>query len=224
MMGTIPSSVVAATTQPVPARDFRLNRALGTDLLPPDPMDAVSLRRASELAHDLVHDQLMPDPPSIVLEPGRALTSDSQLLLVAVVDVKDDVMPPHLVLDGGRNICDPLPHEYHQVISVDRPTAAATTSYRLVGPICTPADVVMYGWRLPAAERGDVLAVTLLDVEPDQYGYTVIVPGFGFLRDRFTEPFLVNWQLTRIGAVSPSEIAVSIMAELIALRKRRRQA
>ena len=52
------------------------------------------------------------------------------------------------------------------------------------------------------AERGDVLAVTLVDIEPDQYGYTVIVPGFGFLRDLFPEPHIVNWRLSRRGAVS----------------------
>ena len=47
-----------------------------------------------------------------------------------------------------------------------------------------------------------MLAVTLLDIEPDQYGYTVIVPGFGFLRDRFPDPYIVNWKLDRIAATS----------------------
>jgi len=36
---------------------------------------------------------------------------------------------------------------------------------------------------IEGAERGDVLAVTLMDIEPDHYGYTVIMPGFGLLRD-----------------------------------------
>lgn len=52
------------------------------------------------------------------------------------------------------------------------------------------------------AERGDVLAVTLLDIEPEQYGYTVVVPGFGFLRDRFPNPYIVNWKLDRLAATS----------------------
>jgi formamidase len=55
---------------------------------------------------------------------------------------------------------------------------------------------------IDGAERGDVLAVTLLDVEPNQYGYTVIVPGFGFLRDRFPDPYIVNWKLDRLAATS----------------------
>ena len=65
----------------------------------------------------------------------------------------------------------------------------------LVHPMTGPVFV-------EGAVRGDVLAVTLLDIEPDQYGYTVIVPGFGFLRDRFPDPYIVNWKLDRIAATS----------------------
>src|SRR5262249_56747556 len=43
------------------------------------------------------------------------------------------------------------------------------------------------------AEPGDLLDVEILDIEPDTYGYTVEVPGFGFLRDEFPEPFKVAW-------------------------------
>jgi len=66
---------------------------------------------------------------------------------------------------------------------------------------------------IEGAERGDVLAVTLLDIEPDQYGYTVIVPGFGFLRDIYTEPYLVNWRLSRTHAESDQMPGVRIPFE-----------
>ena len=65
----------------------------------------------------------------------------------------------------------------------------------LVHPMTGPVHI-------NGALRGDVLAVTLIDIEPDEYGYTVIVPGFGFLRDLFPEPHVVNWRLSRLGAVS----------------------
>ena len=45
------------------------------------------------------------------------------------------------------------------------------------------------------AEPGDLLEVEIVDVEPDSYGYTVEVPGFGFLRDVFPDPFKVNWDI-----------------------------
>jgi len=45
------------------------------------------------------------------------------------------------------------------------------------------------------AQPGDLLEVEILDVTPDTYGYTVQVPGFGFLRDVFPDPFMVRWDL-----------------------------
>ena len=48
------------------------------------------------------------------------------------------------------------------------------------------------------AEPGDLLEVKLLDIEADpwgHHGYTAQVPGFGFLRDVFTEPHIVHWEL-----------------------------
>jgi formamidase len=52
------------------------------------------------------------------------------------------------------------------------------------------------------AEPGDLLEAEILDIEPDRYGYTVQVPGFGFLRDVFPEPFKVNWDLAHGWATS----------------------
>ncbi len=60
------------------------------------------------------------------------------------------------------------------------------------------------------AEPGDVLEVEILDVEPDRYGYTVQVPGFGFLRDVFPEPFKVAWDLADGWATSPDLPGVRI--------------
>lgn len=60
------------------------------------------------------------------------------------------------------------------------------------------------------AAPGDVLAVTLLDIEPDKFGYTIIVPGFGFLRDVFPDPFIARWDLSRRGATSPDIPGVKI--------------
>lgn len=45
------------------------------------------------------------------------------------------------------------------------------------------------------AEPGDVLEVTLVEVDPQPFGFTVQVPGFGFLRDVFTEPSIVRWTI-----------------------------
>ncbi|MBX2823979.1 MAG: acetamidase/formamidase family protein [Gammaproteobacteria bacterium] len=82
----------------------------------------------------------------------------------------------------------------------------AAVDLNLVHPMTGPVYI-------EGAERGDVLAVTLLDIEPDQFGYTVIVPGFGFLRDVYTEPYLVNWRLSRTHAESDQMPGVKIPYE-----------
>ena len=57
---------------------------------------------------------------------------------------------------------------------------------------------------MESAEPGDVLEVELLEYEtPDRSASTCIIPGFGFLADVFTEPFLVRWELD--GAVARSD-------------------
>jgi formamidase len=48
------------------------------------------------------------------------------------------------------------------------------------------------------AEPGDLLEAEIVAIEPDpwdQWGYTVEVPGFGFLRDEFPDPYIVHWRL-----------------------------
>lgn len=45
------------------------------------------------------------------------------------------------------------------------------------------------------AEPGDLLEVEHLDIAPESYGWTRIIPGLGFLRDLFREPFIVHWNL-----------------------------
>lgn len=45
------------------------------------------------------------------------------------------------------------------------------------------------------AEAGDTLEIEILDVRHLAWGWTSIIPGLGFLKDRFAEPFLFHWTL-----------------------------
>ncbi|MCH2447027.1 MAG: acetamidase/formamidase family protein [Candidatus Marinimicrobia bacterium] len=75
------------------------------------------------------------------------------------------------------------------------PADVAGANLNVVHPLTGPVYI-------NGAERGDVLAVTLIDIEPNPFGYTVIVPGFGFLRDLYPEPHIVRWNLDRSAATS----------------------
>jgi acetamidase/formamidase len=46
------------------------------------------------------------------------------------------------------------------------------------------------------AEPGDVLKVTLHKIELGDWGWTAIIPGFGFLADEFDEPWLKTFEFT----------------------------
>jgi formamidase len=45
------------------------------------------------------------------------------------------------------------------------------------------------------AEPGGLLEVQLLGYESDDFGTTSVIPGFGFLADLFTEPYVVKWAI-----------------------------
>ncbi len=45
------------------------------------------------------------------------------------------------------------------------------------------------------AEPGDVLQVDVLEVAHKGWGWSSVISGMGFLKDRFREPYLFHWQL-----------------------------
>ena len=59
-------------------------------------------------------------------------------------------------------------------------------------------------------EPGDLLQVEINHIEPGKWGFTTIMPGFGFLRDIFEDPFIVHWDIHGDYAVSPSLPGVRI--------------
>ena len=99
--------------------------------------------------------------PTLYLEPGRALTSDAQILLIRVGDIKSGGGgKTYAVTDGGlQNIAYPLSYEYHACFLVNRVSAAANRRYHIVGPLCSPEDILYRNWQLPELELGDLLAV-----------------------------------------------------------------
>jgi formamidase len=63
---------------------------------------------------------------------------------------------------------------------------------------------------IDGAKRGDAIAVTVIDIAPDDFGTTTIVPGFGFLRDKIPGPYIVHWNLNRVEARSKDLPGVAI--------------
>ena len=61
------------------------------------------------------------------------------------------------------------------------------------------------------AEPGDALEIEFLDIAPQPFGWTGIIPGVGFLRDIMTEPFVVHWKIRDGWATSEQIPGVRIL-------------
>jgi diaminopimelate decarboxylase len=158
-------SLACPTVRPIHALEARLNQALGIELSPRLPGSALAIRDAMALLILTIEDhyrQAGRARPRIVVEPGRAVTGDAQLLLTRVVNVQDEEDGvTHAVLDAGFCVASPVPNEVHEIYPVALPRGGQgqRRRYRLVGPVCSPADVLYASRELPALAPGDALAI-----------------------------------------------------------------
>jgi acetamidase/formamidase len=77
---------------------------------------------------------------------------------------------------GGQVTADSTVEDFQ---GIDR-----TQIHALTGPI-----------GVHGAEVGDVLEVKVLEVAHQRWAWTSVIPGLGFLEERFTEPCLFQWKL-----------------------------
>jgi formamidase len=78
-------------------------------------------------------------------------------------------------------------------IQLDQTSTAEDVAAAKLGPVHPLTGPVF----VKGAEPGDLLEAEIVAIEPDpwdQWGYTVEVPGFGFLRDEFPDAYIVHWR------------------------------
>jgi len=99
--------------------------------------------------------------PILIFEPGRAITSDAQILLVTVGEIKKRKSGASFAItDGGmQNIAFPLSFEYHRCFLANRCSARIKDRYHVTGPLCSPEDLLYRNRRLPELKAGDILAI-----------------------------------------------------------------
>ncbi|MGI5152068.1 type III PLP-dependent enzyme [Plantactinospora sp. CA-294935] len=115
--------------------------------------------------------------PVVAFEAGRYLVAECGTLLSTVLDVKRSGGRTFVVLDaginnlGGVSATGRLLPPSAQPVGPDAPDAEPVT---LVGPLCTPLDVLGRDARLPDPRVGDVVAIPNVGA----YGLTASVLGF----------------------------------------------
>jgi formamidase len=82
-----------------------------------------------------------------------------------------------------------------QISRDSSPDDVAKVNLNVVHPLTGPVYV-------EGAEPGDLLVCEILEVGYPDFAFTVQVPGFGFLRDEFPDPYIAKWDLADGWAVS----------------------
>src|SRR5947207_9267578 len=106
-------------------------------------------------------------------------------------------VPPVLEVDEGEEVLlETLDGVDGQLGPAATAASIAAMDAGAVHPLTGPVFV-------KSARPGDLLEVELVDILPQPYAFTAIVPGLGFLRDLYTTPYLVQWRIADGWATSP---------------------
>ncbi len=102
----------------------------------------------------------------IVIELGRYFVGEAGVYITRIVDRKVSRGHTYLVTDGGLNHHLSASGNFGQVIRKNYPVAIANRAdavpretVSVVGPLCTPLDLLADRMELPAAQVGDLVAV-----------------------------------------------------------------
>jgi diaminopimelate decarboxylase len=144
---------------------FEMLRYLAIGRLPrsPRPAPADFFSQYGTVVTDVVTDGCRRrglELPKLILEPGRSLVSDAQVLLLSVGAVRERPgIGRFAITDGGAmTVSMMFLSEHHAVLLANR-DAPLDDRTHVFGRLPSPMDVVYRGARLPRLERGDLLAV-----------------------------------------------------------------
>ncbi len=99
-------------------------------------------------------------------------------------------IPPVLEVDPGEEVA------LETRDASDGQTRPGTTAADLAGMDSKVGHPLTGPVYIKGAQPGDLLEIEYLDISPQPYGFTRFVPGRGFLRDAFIEPYLVHWDIS----------------------------
>lgn len=127
--------------------------------------------------------ELLPSKTSEYPSPEYSLSKDQ------THNKFSNSIPPVLHVNSGAVIEAYTEEATDGQLTLDSDTAALMNiSFDPIHPLTGPVFV-------EEAEPGDVLAVKLHKIEIGNWGWTAILPGFGFLADEFTTPHIKTFSL-----------------------------
>jgi diaminopimelate decarboxylase len=142
--------------------DRRLNQTFHRELPEPDAEHSLAIEDYVTTLVSAVRDRYARrgrPMPRLFLEPGRSMTGNAQMLVASVISTKRVADANYLILDAGINLAESVRGEYHKIFPLRGSGDAASETYTLVGPICSPADTLLYAWQAPKLAEGDALVI-----------------------------------------------------------------
>lgn len=101
----------------------------------------------------------------------------------------DNSIAPIATIQSGEEVSfDLLDASCGQITAASTVAAIASLDFARVDQVNGPIYV-------EGAAPGDTLQIELLDLQPADWGWTAIIPGFGLLADEFPDPALKIWRL-----------------------------
>ncbi|TQV89090.1 pyridoxal-dependent decarboxylase, exosortase A system-associated [Aliikangiella coralliicola] len=111
----------------------------------------------------------------IAMELGRYLVGDAGIYVCEVIDIKQSRGTEFIVVNGGLHQHLSASGNFGQVIRKNYPVAignkmqqAPEKPVQIVGPLCTPLDLLANKYKLPKVEIGDLVVI----YQSGAYGYS----------------------------------------------------
>ncbi len=133
------------------------------------PVQELAKKVVDAYEHKLASNPEIGDP-TLVIEPGRYLVGDAGVLLASVTHVKTSAKR-FVGCDAGMNtlLRPALYGAYHEILPANKLDARRSVRVNVTGQICENTDIQGKDRRLPALERGDLLAF----LNCGAYGFTM---------------------------------------------------
>lgn len=165
---------------PSPIRKLNIGGGYGIPYFPGElPLDIQQV--GDELAKSMAKLKTSHPQTAVIIELGRYLIGEAGIYVCRVIDKKISRGQIFLVVNGGLHHHLAASGNFGQVIRKNYPVAIGNKintlkkeTVNIVGPLCTPLDILADKMELPKAEIGDLVVV----FQSGAYGYTASPKDF----------------------------------------------
>jgi diaminopimelate decarboxylase len=165
---------------PTPVKKLNIGGGYGIPYFPGEtPLDLQKL--GDELAKSMDSYKAINPQAEIIIELGRYLVGEAGIYVCQILDKKISRGQIFLVVDGGLHHYLAASGNFGQVIRKNYPVAIGNKmnildneTVNIVGPLCTPLDILADKMELPTAEIGDLVVI----YQAGAYGLTASPTAF----------------------------------------------